>query len=81
MSICMKKEYYTILSNLEKNKHVKHKDDELKKMYAESNLSTLHNNNERQYSDTKKYSIAFVTYENRKNLKFVSIHNENIKKY
>ena len=81
MSICMKKEYYKILSNLEKNKHVKHKDEELKILYAKSNLSTLHHNNERQYSDTKKYSIAFVTYENRTNLKFVSMHNENIKKY
>lgn len=44
-------------------------------------LSFLESNNELKTPKIKNNKILIITYENRRNLNYVKIHNENVKKY
>ena len=49
--------------------------------FRERMISNLRLNNKLEMPNTKKNKILFITYDNRPNLPYIKIHNENMKDY
>ena len=51
------------------------------KFYQSKKMDSLINNNKLSFVNNKKNKILFITYDNRENNDYISIHNSNINKY